>query len=78
LDPLIKSQLLYQLSYAPGPPAIARGRRSVAKHFRAVQGTGAPATSSRRPSLRLEKLAHILVGEPVSTSPGYALGPVFS
>jgi hypothetical protein len=27
LDPLIKSQLLYQLSYAPGPLAVARGGR---------------------------------------------------
>src|SRR5262245_3288222 len=40
LDPLIKSQLLYQLSYAPGPAAVSRGRGSVAKPSQAVQGTG--------------------------------------
>ena len=27
LDPLIKSQLLYQLSYAPSGPALMRGER---------------------------------------------------
>src|SRR6266516_389176 len=41
LDPLIKSQLLYQLSYAPGPgnPAKIARRRRVAKRCPAVQGT---------------------------------------
>jgi hypothetical protein len=41
LDPLIKSQLLYQLSYAPTEtPRKIAGRGRVAKGRRAVQGTG--------------------------------------
>src|SRR5436305_7434160 len=41
-DPMIKSHLLYQLSYAPGTcvrKALARGRR-LAKRFPSVQQTG--------------------------------------
>src|SRR5262249_48741598 len=36
LDPLIKSQLLYQLSYAPGEPGLSE-RRHLAKCRRTVQ-----------------------------------------
>ncbi len=41
MDPLIKSQLLYQLSYAPATrdPMKTASRRRVAKGRRAVQGT---------------------------------------
>ncbi len=41
MDPLIKSQLLYQLSYAPATrdPTKTASRRRVAKGRRAVQGT---------------------------------------
>jgi hypothetical protein len=45
-DPLIKSQLLYQLSYAPGSLAVARGRASLAKGCGPVQRT--PPASPRR------------------------------
>ena len=41
LDPLIKSQLLYQLSYAPAPAAAARRRRA------RVLYQGAPRKSSK-------------------------------
>src|SRR5437660_4481690 len=53
-DPLIKSQLLYQLSYAPGKcrPGRPRGLRPVAKRVPTVQGRPAMdrfAMASARP-----------------------------
>ena len=53
-DPLIKSQLLYQLSYAPETPAAVgpQGLRPVAKRVPTVQGKAAMdrfAMASARP-----------------------------
>src|SRR5689334_14585945 len=58
LDPLIKSQLLYQLSYAPGPAAVARGRGSRSKAMPACPGNAARAAERPR---ALQRPAIILV-----------------
>src|SRR5215510_12075812 len=76
LDPLIKSQLLYQLSYAPGPAAVARGRGSVAKPSRTVQGTGAVrASPGALPGPGSERPAVVLVGV-VAAHAAHVIPPV--
>ena len=45
LDPLIKSQLLYQLSYAPGSTAVARERACLYQSRIALSSEPFPAIS---------------------------------
>ncbi len=54
MDPLIKSQLLYQLSYAPGPAAVSRQRPVCSKAVPGCPGNAGPvpAGSSGAPRRR--------------------------